>query len=242
MKVLSVWVPAAIISLVMVWAFCAAIFIITTPTTTPTDIIPLEPIPVETIPDKPTPIPETPEPPSTKQATNTVYHDLGIEMNTPPNWPHQPLSKFDEMVIGKMLAMAEDVRFYHTWSFIEPESAERIVPTYVSLEVIQPPALHEHVLDFISSEADIRIQSEGVGRMGGLPADTTEYVILDRSGVIPITKLIETRVILYDTMFVVSYGAEIDQYQLHLHHYHTVVDSFVPPDSLLPEMSTLLDD
>lgn len=174
---------------------------------------------------------------------DTLRWDLGMGMDVPPGWQYMPLSEFDEMAVGIMLAMVEDARRYHTWSFAEPGSVDRTVPTSISLEVVQPPGLHASILEFISLEADIRIQSEGVSVMGGLPAETTEYVLTDPDGELPATMAVETRVVLDGTMFIVSYAAESDQYPLHLHRYRAAVDSFVPPESpfSLPERGSAPD-
>lgn len=203
-----------------------------------------DPDPMPTVPPRmdAVPVSEVVEEPAAPE--NALRWDLGMEMDVPPDWPYQPLSGFEEVAIDVMLVLVEDARHYHTWSFAEPGSVALAVPTSISLEVIQPPELHDAILGFISLETDIRIQSEGEGVMGGLPAETTEYVLVDVNGEVPTTKLAETRVVLDGTMFVVSYGAELDQYPLHLHHYRAAVDSFVPPESpfSLPERQPVMPD
>ena len=158
-----------------------------------------------------------------------VFADMGTSFVVPSDWHHQPLDMFDEQVMNSMSEFLE-TEYFTVTTYASPGSLENITPTSISLEVIRPSDARGKILDLLSLIGfDIRVHSTSTDMISGVQSTTTEYVLVSQIIEMPATKIAETRVSWNDTLFVLSYFAESDDYEKYHHHFQTASDSFVLP-------------
>ena len=136
-----------------------------------------------------------------------------------------------------LIMKATDGRMYDNESheYAEPESlVTDVFPTSIALSTAKTDLTldeyEEALFDIIGAVevitgVDIRIIDDRRDSLDGKPAITKEYVVVSAED-IPTFKFVETAVIVDSTHYSISYTAELDDYDKHLHHFERVVETF----------------
>lgn len=166
----------------------------------------------------------------------TLYANA-YEVDIPMDWNLQPPNTIVDEIADLLIMKATDGRMYDNESheYAEPESlVTDVFPTSIALSTAKTDLTldeyEEALFDIIGAVevitgVDIRIIDDRRDSLDGKPAITKEYVVVSAED-IPTFKFVETAVIVDSTHYSISYTAELDDYDKHLHHFERVVETF----------------
>ena len=180
--------------------------------------------------------------PGTSDTRTTSYEKVQVascEFEIPARWQFQPSDAFLDSMVYAMITEASNGRVYdHAYyEYAEPKSLETdLVPTTIQLSTATSDLTQDEyegvmfeIASLIGSAAgmDLRLIDSRQDSLGGRPAVTLEYVLVDVAGSgLPTIKAVETTTAIGSTAYSISYVAELDDYDAFLHHFQNAVKTF----------------
>ena len=172
----------------------------------------------------------------------TLYENVQAaeyEFEIPASWQLQPSDAFVDSVMDAMILEASNGRMYDNmyYEYAEPKSLETaFVPTSIQLSTAKSDLTQDEYEDVmfeivsligLAAGMDLRLIDSRQDTLGDKPAVTLEYVLVDvtDSG-LPTIKAVETTTTVGSMMYSVSYVAELNGYDKHLHHFERAVETF----------------
>ena len=180
--------------------------------------------------------------PGTSDTRTTSYEKVqadAYEFEIPAGWQFQPQDVLLDSVVDTIIAEATNGRIHDSrfYQYAEPESLETdLVPTAIQLLIAKSDLAQDEYEDAmfeinslagLAAGMDLRLVDSRQDSLGGRPAVTLEYVLVDvtDSG-LPTIKAMETTTAIGSTMYSLSYVAELDEYGASLHHFQNAVKTF----------------
>ena len=172
----------------------------------------------------------------------TLYEKVdtaAYELEIPANWHIQPTNALVDAEFDAIISEATGGKLYDNrlYEYAEPRSLEEdFFPTSIQVYTARSILISD---EYEGAMRDIMALSEGYygidyrvldirqDTLGGKPALTMEYVIVDLVDPdLPALKAIETITTGGTVTYSISYGGELDDYDTFLHHFQNAVKTF----------------